>query len=77
MTTTYTTEERPVVVASDSSAWRSPRFQRLAAIAAGTGLLLSAVAIYCLSKDVDIVTKQQVPYIESQLAQTSSNLMIY
>jgi ribosomal protein S10 len=75
MTTTYTTEERPVVVASDTSAWRRPRFQRLAAIAAGTGLLLSAVAIYSLSQDVDVVTKEQVPYIESQLAQVEGNVM--
>jgi hypothetical protein len=66
MNSTVTRRER--IVRTDVSAWRTPRFQRFAAICAGTGLLLSFVAISCLKGDVDVVTKQQIPYIQQQLA---------
>lgn len=67
MQSTYTTRDTAADVVQ-VSAWKSPRFQRFAAITIGTSLLLSAVAIMCLSGDVDVVTKQQIPYIQSQLA---------
>ncbi len=56
------TEVKPV------SAWRLPRFQRFATIMVGTGLLLSTVAISCLKTDVDIVTQEQIPFIQDQIA---------
>jgi hypothetical protein len=63
------TRKRERVVASDVSAWRTPRFQRFAAIVTGTGLLLSFVAISCLKADVDDVTKNKIPFIQQQIAQ--------
>lgn len=64
MTTTFRQNER----VETETRW-TPRFKRFAAITVGTSLLLSAVAIMCLKSDVDIVTKQQIPYIQDQLNQ--------
>jgi hypothetical protein len=63
------TRRRERIVASDTSAWRTPRFQRFAAIVTGTGLLLSFVAISCLKGDVDDVTKNKIPYIQQRIAE--------
>jgi hypothetical protein len=49
------------------SAWQKEQFQRFAAIALGTGLLLSLVATLDLKADVDNLTLKKIPYIQSQL----------
>jgi hypothetical protein len=70
MTTSFTREGTTTTV-EPVSAWRLPRFQRFAAITVGSALLFSFVAISCLQGDVDVVTKQQIPYIQEQLSQYS------
>jgi hypothetical protein len=43
-------------------------FGRLAAITLGTGLLLSLVAAFNLSSDVNDLTQNKVPYIQNRVA---------
>jgi hypothetical protein len=61
------------VPASDTSAWREPRFQRFCGIITASALLFSFVAISCLKGDVDDVTKNKIPYIQQQLDQIAAH----
>jgi hypothetical protein len=68
MNTTYRMKESPTTgELKPVSVWKTERFQRFAAIALGTGLLLSLVATVDLKADVDNLTLKKLPYIQSQL----------
>ena len=68
MNTTYRMKESPTTgELKPVSVWRAERFQRFAAIALGTGMLLSLVAAFNLRADVDNLTQKKIPYIQSQL----------
>jgi len=71
MTTTFRTE--PEI--RTESAWRSPRFQRFAAITVGTALLLSFVAISCLNADVNNLKAEKIPTIEGKLAELQNKIL--
>ena len=68
MDTTYRMKESPTTgELKPVSVWLTQRFQRFAAIAMGTGLLLSVVAALNLKADVDNLTEKKIPYIQSQM----------
>jgi hypothetical protein len=67
-TSTYKMKENPTSGKLETvSAWRTPRFQIFAAIAAGTALLLSLVAGLNLQSGVDNLTQKKVPQLQSQI----------
>ncbi len=68
MNTTYRMKESPTTrELKPVSAWLNPQFQRFIAITAGTGLLLSLVAVLNLKAAVDNLTGTKIPYIQSQM----------
>jgi hypothetical protein len=68
MNTTYRMKENPTTrELKPVSVWQKERFQRFAAIAVGTGLLLSLVGAFNLRADVGNLTQIKVPYIQSQM----------
>ena len=66
MDTTF--EENPKTGEIDHKAvWKSKRFQTLAAVAIGTGLVLSIVGVLCLKAPVDNLKNEKLPAIQSKV----------
>ncbi len=68
MNTTYSLKESPATrELKPVSVWLTQEFQRFAAIATGTALLLSLLAAFNLKADVDDLTGKKLPTTQSQM----------
>lgn len=65
--TTYRLKETPAGTLEPVSIWQDPDFRKFCMTIAGTALVMSLVACLNLSRDVNDLTKNKLPEVQSQL----------